>query len=38
MSPPKLPTSLVNTLASHTGPINAITFSSLGGTYILTGS
>lgn len=36
--PPKLPSAQVNTLASHTGPINAITFSSLGGTYILTGS
>jgi len=34
----KVPSSLVNTLTSHTGPINAITFSSLGGTYILTGS
>ncbi|EXJ94022.1 hypothetical protein A1O1_02415 [Capronia coronata CBS 617.96] len=34
----KLPTSLVNTLSTHAGPINAITFSSLGGTYILTGS
>lgn len=38
MGPPKLPSSLVNTLSSHTAPINAITFSSLGGTYILTGS
>lgn len=38
MSPAKLPTTVVNTLTSHTGPINAITFSSLGGTYILTGS
>ncbi|KIV86444.1 hypothetical protein PV11_02056 [Exophiala sideris] len=38
MSRPKLPSSLVTTLTSHTGPINAITFSSLGGTYILTGS
>ncbi|KIW80038.1 hypothetical protein Z517_06653 [Fonsecaea pedrosoi CBS 271.37] len=40
MSPsvPKLPSALVNKIASHTGPINAITFSSLGGTYILTGS
>ncbi|KAI1615186.1 transcription initiation factor TFIID subunit D4 [Exophiala viscosa] len=36
--PPKLPSSLINTLTSHSGPINAITFSSLGGTYILTGS
>jgi len=38
MSAPKLPSSLVNTLASHAGPINAISFSSLGGTYLLTGS
>lgn len=36
--PPKLPSSLVNTLTSHSGPINALTFSSLGGTYILSGS
>ncbi len=35
---PKLPSTLVNTLTSHTAPINAITFSSLGGTYLLTGS
>lgn len=34
----KLPSLLVNTLTTHAGPINAITFSSLGGTYILTGS
>lgn len=33
-----IPSRLVNTLVSHTGPVNAITFSSLGGTYILTGS
>lgn len=38
MSTPKLPSSLINTLTSHTGPVNAIAFSSLGGTYILTGS
>lgn len=38
MSRPKLPSSLVNTLSSHSGPINALTFSSLGGTYILSGS
>src|SRR5882757_6932356 len=38
MSTPKLPSSLVNTLTSHTGPVSAIAFSSLGGTYILTGS
>ncbi|KAK7902488.1 hypothetical protein LTR67_002133 [Exophiala xenobiotica] len=35
---PKLPSRLVNTLTSHTGPVNAIAFSSQGGTYILTGS
>jgi mitogen-activated protein kinase organizer 1 len=33
-----IPSRLVNTLSSHTGAVNAITFSSLGGTYILTGS
>jgi mitogen-activated protein kinase organizer 1 len=33
-----IPSQLVNTLTSHAGPVNAITFSSLGGTYILTGS
>ncbi|KIW53881.1 hypothetical protein PV05_06291 [Exophiala xenobiotica] len=33
-----LPSTLVNTLTSHAGPINAITFSSQGGTYVLTGS
>jgi mitogen-activated protein kinase organizer 1 len=37
-APPRLPSTLVNTLTSHTAPINAITFSSLGGTYLLTGS
>ncbi|KAL9624281.1 MAG: hypothetical protein Q9160_001528 [Pyrenula sp. 1 TL-2023] len=36
--PRPLPTTLLNTIASHTGPINALTFSSQGGTYILTGS
>jgi mitogen-activated protein kinase organizer 1 len=35
---PSIPSQLVNTLTSHAGPVNAITFSSLGGTYILTGS
>ena len=35
---PTLPTSLLNTLTTHTGPINTLTFSSQGGTYILTGS
>lgn len=34
----KLPTTLLNTVASHSGPINALTFSAIGGTYILTGS
>ncbi|KIW68736.1 hypothetical protein PV04_04660 [Phialophora macrospora] len=38
MTKPTLPSSLINTLTSHTGPINALTFSSLGGTYIITGS
>lgn len=38
MSQTQLPSNVVNTLTSHAGPINAITFSSLGGTYILTGS
>jgi mitogen-activated protein kinase organizer 1 len=33
-----LPSNVINTLTSHTAPINALTFSSLGGTYILTGS
>ncbi|KIV92726.1 hypothetical protein PV10_03997 [Exophiala mesophila] len=33
-----LPSTLTTTISSHTGAINAITFSSLGGTYILTGS
>jgi WD40 repeat protein len=35
---PKLPSTLINTLSTHTGPVNALKFSSLGGTYILTGS
>ena len=34
----KLPTSLLNTISSHAGPINALTFSAIGGTYVLTGS
>ncbi len=38
MATSSLPTRLINTLTSHTAPVNAITFSSLGGTYILTGS
>ena len=33
-----IPSHLLNTLTSHSAPINAISFSSLGGTYILTGS
>jgi WD40 repeat protein len=33
-----LPTTLTHTLQTHTAPINAITFSSHQGTYILTGS
>lgn len=33
-----LPSTLLHTICSHTGPINALTFSSLGGTYVLTGS
>ena len=36
--PPTLPTTPLNTITSHTGPINALTFSAIGGTYILTGS
>ena len=35
---PPLSTTLQHTLSTHTGPINALTFSSLGGTYILSGS
>ncbi|ETN44569.1 uncharacterized protein HMPREF1541_10239 [Cyphellophora europaea CBS 101466] len=35
---PSIPSRLLNALSSHTGPVNAITFSSLGGTYVLTGS
>jgi len=35
---PVLPTNLLNTITSHAGPINALTFSAIGGTYILTGS
>ncbi|RMD43278.1 hypothetical protein DV735_g1809, partial [Chaetothyriales sp. CBS 134920] len=36
--PPTLPSHLLNTLNSHSAPINAIAFSAIGGTYILTGS
>lgn len=35
---PQLPSRPLNTITSHTGPINTIAFSHLGGTYILTGS
>lgn len=35
---PSLPSTLLNTISSHAGPINALTFSAIGGTYILTGS
>ena len=33
-----LPSTLLHTISSHSGPINALTFSALGGTYILSGS
>jgi mitogen-activated protein kinase organizer 1 len=33
-----IPSNHIQTLQTHAAPINAITFSSLGGTYILTGS
>ena len=36
--PPPFPRTLLNTISSHAGPINALTFSAIGGTYILTGS
>ncbi len=32
---PTLPSTLLYTISSHAGPINALTFSSLGGTYVL---
>ncbi len=35
---PTLPSTLLHTISSHSGPVNALTFSSLGGTYILSGS
>jgi hypothetical protein len=35
---PALPITLLNTIASHAGPINALAFSAIGGTFILTGS
>jgi mitogen-activated protein kinase organizer 1 len=35
---PVLPSTLIRTISSHTGPINALCFSSLGGTYVLSGS
>lgn len=33
-----LPSSLIHTIRTHTAPINALTFSNSGGTYVLTGS
>ncbi|KAE8355746.1 WD40-repeat-containing domain protein [Aspergillus coremiiformis] len=39
MPPTKqFPTKLVHTLKTHNGPVNAVTFSSYPGTYVLTGS
>lgn len=35
---PSLPSTLLNTITSHTGPINTLTFSAIGGTFVLTGS
>ncbi|KAJ5958181.1 uncharacterized protein N7479_005331 [Penicillium vulpinum] len=32
------PTRPIHTLKTHNGPVNAVTFSSSGGTYVLTGS
>ncbi|KAJ5517870.1 hypothetical protein N7453_000292 [Penicillium expansum] len=32
------PTRHIHTLKTHNGPVNAVTFSSSGGTYVLTGS
>lgn len=37
-APLALPATHLHTIATHTGPINALTFSHSGGTYILTGS
>ncbi|KAF5867105.1 hypothetical protein ETB97_004025 [Aspergillus alliaceus] len=34
----QFPTRLVHTLKTHNGPVNAVTFSSYPGTYVLTGS
>ncbi|GFF25560.1 WD repeat domain-containing protein 83 [Aspergillus lentulus] len=34
----QFPTKLVHTLKTHNGPVNAVTFSSYPGTYVLTGS
>ncbi|PYH87899.1 WD repeat protein [Aspergillus ellipticus CBS 707.79] len=34
----QFPTQLVHTLKTHNGPVNAVTFSSSPGTYVLTGS
>ena len=33
-----LPGTLLHLISSHSGPVNAITFSALGGTYLLSGS
>ncbi|PYI29769.1 WD domain protein [Aspergillus indologenus CBS 114.80] len=38
MSSKRFPTQLVHTLKTHNGPVNAVTFSSYPGTYVLTGS
>ncbi|PYH45773.1 WD40 repeat domain-containing protein [Aspergillus saccharolyticus JOP 1030-1] len=38
MSIKRFPTQLVHTLRTHNGPVNAVTFSSYPGTYVLTGS
>lgn len=36
--PDTIPSTLLHTISSHNGTINALTFSSLGGAYILSGS
>ncbi|KAJ5586231.1 hypothetical protein N7450_006018 [Penicillium hetheringtonii] len=38
MAPKKFPTRHIHTLNTHNAPVNAVTFSSYPGTYILTGS
>ncbi|CAI7670466.1 unnamed protein product [Penicillium pancosmium] len=38
MAPKKFPTRHIHTLKTHNAPVNAVTFSSSPGTYILTGS